>query len=339
MSARSGIRMTFALALLAWPAVGVAQTKTGTTLGQFLLIEPSARFTAIGNSGVTADGSLEGAYYNPASPGRVSRLEFQLAHVDWLAGIRFDYLAFGIPLKNWGTGYATLTSLNSGEIDVRTVSQPLGTGERYSVSDFALGVGFARAITDRFSAGIQVRYFQERIWHSSADAVTFDVGTVYRIRPDGLYIGSSITNFGTGASFSGRDLNITYDNVPGQNGDNGTLPGGRSVSAYDVPVLFRAGVGLPLKLSPEWKLWISAEAHHANYNPESVNGGVEATYKDFLSLRAGYQGLFIKDSEEGLALGTGIGGRLNSYGYQIDYAWADHGLLGSVHRLSLAFRH
>ena len=325
------------LALLAWSAPAPAQTRTGTTLGQFLLIEPSARFTAIGNAGVTADGSLDGAYYNPAAVGRVSRLEFQFAHVDWLAGIRYDYVAMGVPLGNWGTPFVTLTSLNSGDIDVRTVNQPLGTGERYSVSNFALGLGYARAITDRFSGGVQVRYFQETIWHTSADAVTFDVGTVYRIRPDGLYIGSSITNFGTSARFSGRDLNITYDNVPGQNGDNGTLPGGRSVDSYPVPVLFRVGVGLPFRPAPDWKVWVSAEAHHANYDPESVNGGVEATFHGLLSLRAGYQGLFVKDSEEGLTLGAGIGSRLHSYHYQVDYAWADHGLLGSVHRLSLVF--
>lgn len=337
---RVGRRACVALALLlASAAPGAAQTRTGTTLGQFLLIEPSARFTAIGNAGVTADGSLDGAYYNPAAPGRVAQLEFQLQHVDWLAGIRYDYVAMGVPIKSWGTAFATLASLNSGDIDVRTVAQPLGTGERYSVSDFALGLGFARAITDRFSGGIQVRYFQETIWHASADAVTFDLGTVYRIRPDGLYIGSSITNFGTGARFSGRDLNITYDNVPGQAGDNGTLPGDRAVDAYPVPVLFRVGVGLPLRPAPDWKVWVSAEAHHANYNPECVNGGVEATYRDFLSLRAGYQSLFIPDSEEGPTLGTGIGGRLSSYHYQIDYAWADHGLLGSVHRLSLAFHY
>jgi hypothetical protein len=38
-----------------------------------------------------------------------------------------------------GNLFFSLTALNSGEIDVRTVSQPLGTGERYTVSNMALG--------------------------------------------------------------------------------------------------------------------------------------------------------------------------------------------------------
>jgi hypothetical protein len=62
---------------------------------------------------------------------------------------------------------------------------------------------------------------------------------------------------------------------------------------------------------------------------------VEATFRETISLRAGYQNLFREDSEEGLAVGTGIRGRLQAFQYQIDYAWADHGRLGDVHRLSL----
>ena len=113
-------------ALLAMAPPAPAQTKTGTTLGQFLLIEPSARLTAIGNAGVAAGAGLDGAYYNPAAAGRISRLEFQLTHINWFAGIRYDYVAAAIPLKSWGIGFATVSSLGSGEIDVRTVTQPLG---------------------------------------------------------------------------------------------------------------------------------------------------------------------------------------------------------------------
>lgn len=326
-------------ALAAWiaiPATSGAQTRTGTTLGQFLLIEPGARLTAIGNAGVATDGELEGAYYNPAAAGRITRLQLQLAHVEWLAGIRYDHVAAAVPLGEWGIGFATIASLNSGEIDVRTVNFPLGTGERYSVSNIAIGAGLARPISERFAVGLQVKYFQETVWHTSAGTVTFDVGSIYRLRPDGLHIGSSISNFGTGARFSGRDLRITYDDNPDQAGDNSALPGERYVQQYPVPILFRVGVGYPWRPAPGWRIWASAEAHHPNANPESVNGGVEATYRDLVSIRAGYQGLFLEESEEGLTLGTGVRSGLESFDYRIDYAWADHGRLGGVHRLTMS---
>ena len=336
---RGAAALAALMTLLALPALSAAQTKTGTTIGQFLLIEPSARFTAIGNAGVAAEGGLDAAYYNPAAAGRATRLEFQLTHIEWFAGIRYDYVAAAIPLGGWGTGLATIASLGSGEIDVRTVSQPLGTGERFTVANIALGLGFARAVSERFSAGMQVKYFQERIWHSTADAVTFDVGTVYRLRADGLHIGSSISNFGTSAAFTGRDLRITYDDDPSRSGDNPALPGERYVQDYPVPVLFRVGVGMPWRPAPDWRIWTTAEACHPNSSSESVSGGVEATFREMIALRAGYQNLFREDSEEGLALGTGFHGRLETFDYQIDYAWADHGRLGDVHRLSLGMRY
>ncbi len=331
-------RTTWAIVLgaaLALPSQAGAQSKTGTTLGQFLLIEPSARIAALGNAGGAIESGLEGAYYNPAAAGRIERRALEFAHIDWFAGIRYDYVAAALPLGSWGTGFASVTSLNSGEIDVRTVSQPLGTGERFSVSDMAIGLGFGRAVTERFSAGVQFKYLQETVWHSTASTLTFDVGTIYRIRPGGLHIGSSLSNFGTAAGYSGRDLRITYDGDPTRNGDNGTLPGERFVQDYPVPILFRVGVGVPWRPSPEWVVWTVAEAIHPNDNTESVSAGLEATFRDLVAVRAGYQSLFKEDSEEGLTLGTGLKGRLESWDYRIDYAWADHGRLGGVHRLAL----
>ena len=339
-ASRPGVAAAWALAValgatLVPAAPAGAQSKTGTTLGQFLLIEPSSRLTALGNAGVAVDAGLEGAYYNPAAAGRVSALALEFTHIDWFAGIRFDYVAVAVPAGRWGTGFATLTSLNSGEIDVRTVTQPLGTGERYSVSDLALGLGFSRAITDRFTAGLHVKYQQETVWHSTAGSVTFDVGTLYRVRPYGLHIGSSLSHFGTDARYSGRDLRLTYDNDPTRYGDNGTLPGERYVQSYPVPVLFRVGVGYPWRPSADWLLWATTEAVHPNDNTESMSAGLEATYRDLVAVRAGYQGLNRRDSEAGLTLGAGLEGRVEGFDYRIDYAWADQGRLGSVHRVTL----
>jgi hypothetical protein len=316
-----------------------AQSKTGTTMGQFLLIEPSARLTALGNAGVSEGTGLDAVYYNPAAIARATGMEFAFSHVAWLADIRFDYVGAAFPFAGWGTGFATITSLSSGEIDVRTVAQPLGTGERFTVSNLALGLGFARAVTERFSAGAQVRWVQETVWHTSANTVTFDIGTVYRLRPNGLHIGSSLTNFGTESGYSGRDLRITYDGDPSRQGDNNALPGERFVQDYPVPVAFRVGAGMPFQLSAMWRLWTVAEAVHPNDNSESANLGVEAGYHEAIALRAGYQSLFQQDSEEGLTLGAGIKGRLENFDYRVDYAWADEGRLGGVHRFSLTLNY
>jgi hypothetical protein len=323
---------TVALALGALPAYG--QSKTGTTIGQFLLIEPSARIAGMGNAGVSVREGLDAVYFNPAVIGLLHQYNVQFTHSAWLAGITFDYVAFSLPVGKWGSVVANLTSLNSGEIDVRTVSQPMGTGERFSVSDVAIGLGYGRQITDRFSAGAQVTYVQETIWNTSMNTMVFDVGTLYQVSERGLRIGASLSNFGTKGRFSGRDLAIVYDGDPTRYGDNGALPGEVYTDAFAVPTFFRVGVGMPFRLSPQANLELAVDAFHPSDNTEGMSAGAELEYARRFALRAGWQAVFQHDTELGLTLGVGMGGKLDVYGYQVDYGWAEHRRLGGTHRVT-----
>ena len=314
-----------------------SQTKVGTAIGDFLLIEPGARLTALGNAGVAADPDLEAVYFNAAAAARLKKLSLQFSHVDWFAGIRYDYVAAALPISHWGVAFATVTSLNSGEMTVRTVDQPLGTGERFSVSDVGIALGFGKQITDRFSAGAQVTYAQESIWHSTAAAITLSVGTIYQVSDHGLHIGASLTNFGTQTGYDGRDLRVTYDQDPSRNGDNGTLPGEVVTGDFPVPVLFRVGIGAPFQLSPSARLTLEADALHPNDNSGSMSFGSELLLNRQFALRAGFQNAFRTDSEEGLTAGAGFASHYGNIQYHVDYAWADHGRLGSVSRFALGF--
>ncbi len=324
-----------ALALAVSAGAAVAQTNTGTTFGSFLEIEPSARLAAMGNAGVSAYDGLASAWYNPASIGRVAATEVTFTHAAWIADITYDYAGVALPCGTWGTAFATLTSLNSGEIDVRTVSQPLGTGERYSVNDLAIAMGFGRQISPRFSAGGQINFVQETIWHTSASTATVSLGTLYRVSEKGLRIGSSLSNFGTRAKFDGRDLRFTYDNVPGSNGDNSTLPGIKYTDSFAVPVTFRVGLAYPFEFSYDQKLLLALDALHPNDNGESMSAGAEYTLADQLALRLGWQNLFLHDTEVGFTSGLGLMGRVDTWRYRCDYGFADHGRLGRSHRVSV----
>jgi long-subunit fatty acid transport protein len=331
----------FAVALavvLAGPGASFAQTKTGTAFGDFLLIEPSARATGMGNAGVTLLDDLQGVYYNPAAIAEVSQWGVSFSHSDWLAGINYNYAALGVPLGKIGNGYFSLTALSSGDMNVRTVEQPLGTGELFHVTDIAVGGGYGLRVTDRFSAGLEARFVQETIWHTSASAFVMNMGTVYRVAEEGLHLGASISNFGTQAKFTGNDLDITFDQNPDVFGDNGTLPASQLTDPFPMPVLFRVGVSLPRKLGTNGQLLMAVDAFHPADNTESVSLGTEYSYRKVFSLRAGYQNLFQKDSQVGLTLGAGLKGKLDGHGrgYAVDYAWANQGQLNDTHRITVA---
>jgi len=322
------------LIMLSFFTPAYSQSNTGTTIGQFLLIEPSARYAGMGNAAVAAQEEIAAAYYNPAAIGRHEGYGMQFTHSLWLADITYDYFSAIVQAGSIGNLLLNITSLNSGEIDVRTVEQPLGTGEKYSVSNFALGVGFGRRLTDRFSMGLQINYIQETIWHSSLSTVAINVGTLFDLTKDGLRLGASLCNYGLPAQYSGRDLRIQYDLYRERYGDNSSLPGQVVTGEYPLPVIFRVGLSYPLQLSENNKFHFAVNAFHPNDNNESISLGAEWLFMKTLALRAGYQNLFLEDTEVGLTLGTGVQMKISGFDFHVDYAWVDYGRLENAQRFT-----
>lgn len=323
------------LGLVMFTGVAQAQSKVGTSFGAFTLIEPDARLAAMGNAGAAAGDGLAGAFHNAAAVALLEKRAFEFVHVNWFAGIRHDWIAYAHPLGGAGTIYGTFTSLNSGKMTVRTVNQPLGTGEEFTVSDQAVTLGFAHKFSLRFAAAVQANYVQETVFHTSAGTITFSAGTLYRLSADGLRIGASLSHFGTRAEYSGSDLAILYDNVGGQNGDNPALPGSRDTDPFSVPLTFRAGLAQPFSFaSGDAKLLLAVDALHPSDNSESVSFGSELTFRDSFAVRLGWQGLFLEDTEVGLTGGAGFKSSLDNLRYHVDYAWADQGRLEDTHRFS-----
>lgn len=314
----------------------IAQSKTGTTIGQFLLIEPSARVAAMGNAGVSQFDEVTAAFFNPGALGFVPQSGAQFTHSTWLADITYNYAAAGIRLGEASTILLTVTALTSGEIDVRTVDQPLGTGERYSVRNVALGLGYSHRLTDRFAAGVNVKYLHETIWHSSLSALALDFGVLYRL-PFQAYLGASVSNFGTRGAFDGRDLRVRYDQDQDRFGDNSNLPAALETEDFPLPILFRVGMGFPITLNANNQVNLVVDAFQPSDNTNSVSFGAEWTFMNIFSARGGYQHLFMEDSEVGLTLGAGLQYELSGYGFRFDYAWNDYGLLGGTQRFTLGF--
>jgi hypothetical protein len=330
-----GTTMTIGLLCMAAAEPAVAQIKTGSTIGTFMMIEPSARITAMGNAGVSIDDPIQAVYYNAAALGSLTQPFVQFTHCFWFSDIAVDYIAVAVPAGSFGNLMGSAAILRSGDIDVRTVSQPLGTGEKYGVTDVGLSLGYAREITDRFGAGIQVHYLDETIWHSTMRTFTFSVGTLYRLSDSGIRLGASLANFGTGGHFDGRDLAIQYDNDPDRYGDNSALPGAQSTGDFPVPILFRVGMCFPQRLSNATRVLVVVDAQHPSDNAESLNAGWETIWKESFAVRVGYQTLLQTDSTQGITAGVGVRGSMRETKFQCDYAWAYHEVLTATHRLTL----
>jgi hypothetical protein len=324
----------FSLALFSGTAL--SQSKVGTTIGQFLKIDPSARGSAMGYAGTSLFGDANFSFYNAASLGRVDNVDVQFTHIQWFADIVYNYAVAAIPVEGIGTLSLHAISLNSGEIDVRTVEQPLGTGERYSVTNFTLGLGYGVLLTDRVSVGGILNYVQESIWHSSLYTFGLNFGVLYQVEENGLSLGASVSNFGPRSGYDGRDLYIDYDFDPTKYGDNDQIPAQIRTDNYPLPTMFRVGVSYPVLFGEQNSLLIAVDALHANDNNERINIGAEFKFLDNFSLRGGYRDLLLSDAEGGLVLGAGVKINLaQNYNLRFDYAWADYGRLDHTHRFTV----
>ena len=312
-----------------------AQTKVGTTVGTFMRIEPSARGAALGNAGSALPGGLEAVYYNTGALGLLEGAAVQYSHNAWYAGIGYDYAAFALPVSGVGNFFTSVTALGSGDIPVRTVDQPLGAGVNYSVNNVALSLAYGRRFTSRFAAGVQFNYITEKIWNTSDKALTFNLGTVYRLSEGGALLGFCLSNLSTQTRYTGSDLDIQYDADPDAYGDNSALPAAQSTDSFPLPGMVRLGLSVPYVVSDDSAFLFLIEGLHPGDNSESMNLGLEWTLQRLLSLRVGYQTLFQTDSELGLTFGFGVGGDLGGNRYLLNYAWAGHKYLEATHRVTM----
>jgi len=315
-------------------------TNVGTTAAPFLEIGVGARAQAMGGAYVSIANDATAMYWNPAGIGRISGLEVAFTHVNWLLDTNFDY--FGIVSavnENFVVG-VNVTVFGADEQPVRVIGLEEGTGEFYSVQDLAASLSFALNLTDRFSLGLNAKYINQRIWHTSATGFALDAGGIYNTQFDGLQIGVSISNFGTEIQLDGRDLiNAIDPDIINEGVDK--VPVNYETGSFGLPMLFRFGVSykMPLELMDS-ELLVAVDLLKPNNDEENLNIGTEYLLMEKFALRAGYQSPFLSERPGGLSLGGGLviptGQSLKVV---IDYAYVDWGFLNSVHNFSISLKY
>ena len=313
-------------------------TKVGTTAARFLAIDVGARAVGMGGAYTTIAEDPSAIYWNPAGLAGFRGGQVFFNHAKWLADINIDFAAAAIPLRKWGTlGFAG-TFLTMDEMDVTTVSQPMGTGEKFDAGSYAFALSYANRLTDRFSIGGSAKFIHENIYHSDANGMAFDIGTLFQSPFMGIIIGASISNYGTKMRMGGRDMLVQSDVNPQISGNNENINAHLQTDAYDLPLLFRLGVGADLlKGNSRNSLILAVDAIHPNDDTESVNLGAEYAFNRMAFLRVGYKALFAKDSEVGLSCGAGVRFKIaGSSNFCVDYAYQDFGVLKNIQMFTLA---
>ena len=308
--------------------------KVAQTGFQFLSVVSDARASAMGGAVTTLSMGSSALFFNPAVMAEMNGfLDVTASQNNWIADIKHN--AFSMAIKpgagNWGVFGVSVQTVDYGEVLGTIVdgSNPEGYLDIGAIEPTALaiGLGYAKALSDRFSIGGQVRWVKQDLGESiipvsitdsdttteevsnSLNPLAFDFGTLFKTGIKSLAFGMSVRNFSKEIKYADEGFQLPLVFTMG--------------ISMDVMDLFEIG-------GPEQSLYLSVDATHYRSHAEQLIIGVDYTLMKFLSLRGGYVS---SNDEDGLNFGFGV----SHFGLTIDYAYTPFGVFDKVQRMTVRF--
>lgn len=308
-----------------------SQEKLAQTGFQFLSVGTIGRASAMGEASTTMEGNSTALLYNPAGLARMTNFfDVSASWNNWIADIKQNSFTLAISPQNGRYGVFGLSFLwvDYGEF-LGTMVWNNAKGfidtETFSPNAMAIGLGYGRSLTDKFSIGGQIKYVAQSSGKSvipdeaSATGLkatkyvlsvaAFDFGTIYQTGFKSLAFGMSVRNF---------SQEIKYEQ-----------------EGFQLPLTFRIGISMDVadflpQYSDYHSLLVAIDAVHPRSHNEFVSFGLEYNLLNLFSLRAGY----VSDqSEYSFTYGLGV----QKFGLALDYAYLPFGVFEDVQKITVRF--
>jgi len=325
------------------PGTTVETEKRAQTGMKFLSTSVDARGAALGGA-LTAEtiGSSTALFYNPASMALMEgTLSASAGNLAFIADINYNVASIAFQPTGANIGVFGISFINVdygnfiGTIRADNERGFLETGD-YSPTAMAIGVGYARSFTDRFSVGAQVKYATQDFDGNFATSTTtglevtslseisttetydmntiaVDFGVLYKTGFKSLVIAMSARNFS-------RELRYVRER-------------------FELPLTFQIGAQMNMidltSLDPEQHSFVlHVDAQRPRDFNEHVRFGAEYTFMNLISIRGGYEQLSVSE-EQGVSFGAGINLDIQDFTIGADYAYTDFGVFSDVQRIAL----
>ncbi|ARA93134.1 DUF3308 domain-containing protein [Rhodothermaceae bacterium RA] len=307
--------------------------KSAQTGFKFLSLSLDPHASAMAGALTAQDvGSSVGMFYNPATMANMEgTVDVAVMQTQFIADINYNAgsIAFRPASGRFGVFGLSVVAVDYGEFqetiyDPNTTYRDLGT---FSPTALAVGLGYARALSDRFAIGGNVKYALQDLGtfavgtteggsltskdYSKATAA-FDFGVLYKTGFESMNFAMSVRNFSP---------ELRYEQ-----------------ESFELPLTFRIGVSMDMidltSMDPNMHSFVLAiDAERPRDFAEQLKIGGEYKLMNILALRAGY--VFPTDTE-GVNLGVGLQHQLNSgFGFAFNYAYTTYDVFDAVHRIGI----
>ncbi|MCF7824712.1 MAG: PorV/PorQ family protein [Candidatus Marinimicrobia bacterium] len=313
-------------------SVVFSQVKLAQTGAQFLSVDSDARAGGMGGALTTVEMNSASLFFNPAGMARMNaKIDAMASQNQWIADIAYNSFSFAFNPNQgaWGVFAASLVSVDYGDIQgtQRWNNEPgyIDT-EILTPSAYAMGFGYAKALSDKFAVGAHVKYvglnYGKSVYPAEDDNATpdtvkshlafssaFDFGTIYRTGWNSLAFGMSVRNFSNEVTFEseGFQLPLTF-----------TL--GISMDVFD----------LKREMLGNQKLLVSIDALHYRSHAEQIRVGLEYKPIEMVAFRTGYMS---SNDENDISFGVGV----KAIGLMFDYAYEPFAHFDAVQRMTVRF--
>lgn len=307
-----------------------AKEKLAQTGMMFLNIGADARAAGLADAVTAVPMKSSALFYNPSTMTNLGGLtDLSFTQINWIADMKVNAISvcFSPAQGKYGVFGLSVLSIDYGDVLGTMIwnnSKGYIDTEVMKPSAMAIGIGYARALSDKFSIGGQIKMVSENLGKSVTqdensqyqtksnvcDAVALDFGTNFKTGFRSLAFSMSVRNFST---------DVKYEN-----------------ENFQLPMTFRIGVAMNML---DWlnndnlkqhSLLMGLEAlHHRSHN-EQMNLGLEYGFMNMVYLRTGYM---YNADDASLTYGFG----LNKFGLTIDYAYTPFDVFENVQRVTLRF--
>ncbi len=316
------------------PGLCSENQKLAQTGMKFLSISTDARASAMADAVTALEGGSANMFYNPSAMARVDKLfNISFGQITWIAEMKQMYgtVAFNPALGKYGVFGLSMMSMDYGDFNGTIIADNdqgfIETGN-FSPDAMVLGIGYAIALTDKFSVGGNVKYVSQSLGSvvvsydqdggfikedNETNVAAFDFGVLYHTGFKSLNFGMNVRNFS-------REIKFLEE-------------------SFQLPLTFKVGLSMNLldlyNIAPEkHTLFLATDASHPRDYSEKVNVGMEYIFSNMLALRAGYS---TPNDEYGFSAGVGVSKSFSGFDLTFDYAYTPYDAFEDVQRISVHF--
>ncbi len=299
--------------------------KTAQTGLQFLKIDVGARAAAMGGSYAMVGNDATAMFYNPAGLAYMEKdYSVFFGRTQWLADITYNAGGVAKSFGNFGVfGLSVIASDYGDMVGTMYAATEQGytvTGS-LNVGAYAVGLSYAKSLTNKFSIGGQVKYCAQQLgsnlmsdgttMENDVNGFAYDFGTMFYPGFKSFRLGMFIRNFSPEFKYVEE--------------------------GFELPLTFV--LGFAMDILDFWgehsnPLLISVDAIHPRDYSERIHVGAEYLFMNMFALRAGYK---FNYDVEGLSAGLGFKADVGGFAVDLGYAYSDTEFFDAVNRISVGF--